>query len=152
MHLVDMRSGASTVGWNAESARLFALDTAMTVLRRNATVLSEVDRQNLAARLHEARTLVVNQRDPELGYLQASLEANLALTTTGRTRRVWLTAIDALLPDPYQAALVTTRNVVAVCSGGAFTDLAVSLRDRLAARLEEASLLSSEPPHLFQIA
>ncbi len=152
MHLVDMKSGASMNGWNAESARLFALDIAMTVLRRNAAIITEVDRKNLTARLHEARTLVVNERDDELGYLQASLESNLYLSNSGRSRTVWLTAMDALLPNPYQAALVTTRNALAVASSGPFGDLADRLRDRLTARLEEASLLTADPIHLYLTA
>lgn len=149
MHLVEMQSGAAMTGWNHESARLFAIDIAMTVLRRNATVVSEVDRQTLTARLHEARTLVVSERDDELGFLQAALEANLALARTGRARWVWLTAIDTMIPNPYRAALITTRNALAMGSSEAFVDLGTSLRDRLSARLDEGSLLSNEPGPLF---
>lgn len=152
MHLVDMQSGAPMVGWNPESARLFAIDTAMTVLRRNATAISEIDRQNLTARLHEARTLVVSERDDELGFLQAALEANLALAHSPRSRWVWLTAIDTLIPNPYRAALITTRNALAMGSSEAFVDLATSLRDRLSARLEEGSLHTTGPGPLFLTA
>lgn len=152
MHLVSMRFGASDLGWHRESARLFAIDVAMTVIRRNASSISESDRQALASRLHEARTLVVGDRDAELGFIQSALETRLATSKNPRERRVWLTAIDALLPSPYRAALISTRNALSLGATGTFTDLAAVLRDRLTARLDEGSLTGEPPRDLFLTA
>jgi hypothetical protein len=152
MHLVDMRFGVSHEGWTRESARLFAIDTAMTVVRRNLISLPEVDRQTIAARLQEARTLVVGDRDDELGFIQAALETQLGLTPVGQERRVWLTAIDALIPNPFRAALISTRNALAIGTSEAFADLGNLLRERLIARLDEGILNSGPPNTLFLTA
>jgi hypothetical protein len=152
MHLVDMRFGVSHAGWTRESARLFAIDTAMTVVRRNMTSLPEVEKQTIAARLQEARTLVVGDRDDELGFLQAALETQLSLTPVGQERRVWLTAIDALIPNPFRAALISTRNALAVGTSESFSDLGNLLRERLVARLDEGVLISEPPTSLFLTA
>ncbi len=152
MHLVDMRLGVSHEGWTGESARLFAVDTAMTVVRRNIASLPEADRQTILSRLHEARTLVVADRDDELGFIQAALEAQLGVAPVGLQRWMWLIAIDALLPNPFRAALISTRNALAVGATGAFTDLATLLRERLVARLDEGTLVSEAPSNLFLIA
>lgn len=146
MHLVDMPSGVSYSGWNAETARLFALDAAMTAIRRNLMYMSETDKHSLVTRLHEARSLVVAGRDPELGFIQASLESNLATAGPERERRIWLTAIDALIPSPFRAALVSTKNALTLATPG-LPDLASLIRGRLLARLGEGSLLSE---HLDQ--
>ena len=70
MHLVDMPPGITSAGWNDETARLFAIDTAMTSIRRHLAFLSETDKHSLVTRLHEARSLVVAGRDSELGFIQ----------------------------------------------------------------------------------
>lgn len=152
MHLVDMEFGVTNEGWNHETARLFAIDTAMTAIRRNMLVLPETDRQTLAFRLQEARTLVVAGRDGELGFLQAALEAHLSLTDPGRERRIWLTAIDALIPSPYRAALVSTKNALSLATTEALADFSKLLRDRLLARLGEGTLLSDPPTTFFLTA
>lgn len=149
MHLVEMRFGAPDSGWHPESARLYAIDVAMTVIRRNAGTLSETERQSLSARLHEARTLVVGGRDAELGFIQSALEAHMAMARGPRERRVWLTAIDALVPSPFRAALISTHNALTLGAAGNFTDLAALLRDRLTARLEEGSLTVEPPPGFY---
>jgi hypothetical protein len=152
MHLVDMRLGVTQEGWTRESARLFAIDTAMTIVRRNIPSLPEVDRQTIVGRLHEARTLVVADRDDELGFIQSALETHLCLAPAGRERRVWLITIDALLPNPYRAALISTRNALAMGASEAFTDLANLLRERLIARLDEGTLISDTSSTLFLTA
>lgn len=149
MHLVEMRLGAGATGWHRESARLYAIDVAMTVIRRNASLISETERQNLSARLHEARTLAVGGRDTELGFIQSALETHLATAKNYRERRVWLTAIDALVPSPYRAALISTRNALALGATGTFNDVSAPLRDRLAARLDEGSLTAEPPPSFY---
>lgn len=141
MHLVDMPSGVAYAGWNGETARLFALDAAMTAIRRNLVYMSETDKHSLVTRLHEARSLVVSGRDSELGFIQASLESNLATASPERERRIWLTAIDALIPSPFRAALVSTKNALTLAIPG-IPDLASLIRGRLLARLGEGSLLS----------
>jgi hypothetical protein len=151
MYLVDARAGAPSDGWQPESARLFAVDAAILVLRRHSNQISEADRQTLMERLHEARRLTVAGRDNELGFIQTALESNLALAGPGWARQVWLISIDALIPSPFRAALVVARNAL-------FTDantspgLARSLRERLLARLEEGSLLAEPSNTLFLIA
>jgi hypothetical protein len=152
MHLVNVPYGVSHDGWNRESARLFAIDTAMTATRRHMATLTEADRHSINAYLQEARTLVVAGRDSELGFLQAALESHLALAAVGLPRRLWLGAIDALIPSPYRAALVSTRNALSLGTTEAFTDLSKLLRDRLLARLGEGSLLSGPPSTLYLTA
>lgn len=142
MHLVDMPIGVTSDGWTGESARLFAVDLAMTAIRRNLRVLAEQEKQILLGKLQEARTLVVSGRDGELGFIQAALETHLVMEHPGRRRRVWLTAMDALIPSPYRAALVSTRNALRLGATEAFADLHSILRDRLLARLGEGSLIS----------
>jgi hypothetical protein len=146
MHLVDMQFGVTAEGWNTETARLYSIDVAMMVLRRNMLVLAEVDRQTLTHQLHEARTLVVSGRDSELGFLQAALESHLTLARDPQERRLWLAAIDAMLPNAYRAALVCTKNALASGTTEALSDFSSLLRDRLTARLGEGSL-HSEPGH-----
>lgn len=152
MLLVDMDQGVTSIGWNAETARLFAIDTAMAVVRRNIAVLSEPEKQRLITKLQEARALVVSGRDAELGFLQAAMEANMPLADSDRARLMWLIAIDALLPSPYRAALVTTRCALTLGIPEPLTDVSSLLRDRLLARLGEGSLHSEPTPDLFRIA
>lgn len=152
MHLVEMRFGSTNAGWHPESARLFAIDVAMTVIRRNASSIAESDRQTLVSRLHEARTLVVGNRDGELGFIQSALESQLPTSKNPRERRLWLTGIDALIPSPYRAALISTRNALSLGATGTFTDLAAVLRDRLTARLDEGSLAGEPPNDLYLTA
>lgn len=142
MHLIGLQFGATTDGWNREIARLFAIDTAMTAIRRDMTVLSDTDRHSLVSYLQEARALVVAGRDDELGFLQAAVESRMALIGPGRQRRLWLTAIDALIPSPYRAALVSTKNALSLATAEAFADLSDLLRERLVARLGEGWLLA----------
>jgi hypothetical protein len=151
MHLVDMQFGMSAEGWNTETARLYAIDIAMLVLRRNVLVLAEVDRQTLTYQLQEARCLVVSGRDSELGFLQAALETHLALARGPQERRLWLAAIDALIPDPYRAALVSTKDALSAGTE-ALAEVSTLLRDRLLARLGEGSLHSESGPTLFLTA
>lgn len=146
MHLVDMHYGVTSEGWNPETARLFAIDTAMTAIRRNLNSLPDTERHDLLSRLQETRTLVVAGRDDELGFIQAALETQLSIIPPGWRRRMWLTAIDALIPSPYRAALVSTKNALTLVSVEAFAEISDLLRNRLLARLGEGSLLS-EPPN-----
>jgi hypothetical protein len=147
-HLVDMPAEVGSDGWSGESARLFALDLAITAIQRNLTALDESERQVLIHGLQQARTLVVGGRDDEIGFLQEIFEARLRLASPDK-RMVLLSALDALIPDPYRAALVSVRDTLDM--GGADSDLADLLRDRLVARLSEGSLVS-QPSPLYQSA
>lgn len=152
MDLVHMASGSVKDGWGAQAARLYALDIAMVVVNRNVNVIAEAGRQTLFGRLQEARTLVVSGRDDELGFVQGALESHLALTREGRERHVWLTVIDAMIPNPYRAALITTRDALSLGATAAFSDVAGLARDRLVARLDEGKLMAHPAPALYLIA
>ena len=148
MHLVDMPAEVGSEGWSGESARLFALDIAMSAIRPSLTTLNESERQLLIEGLQQARTLVVGGRDDEIGFLQEAFEAQLRLASPDK-RVVLLSALDALIPDPYRAALVSVRDTLEM--GGTDPTLVDLLRDRLVARLGEESR-NSQPPPLFQSA
>lgn len=150
MRLVEAAGEVDLAGWNRKTARLFAIDAAMGAIRRDADALSEADRHNMTSYLQEAKSLVVADRDDELGFLQAAMEARLAPVTPGSLRRLWLTAIDSLLPSPYRAALVSTENAISLGTSETLADLSTLLRDRLSARPGEGSLLL-EPTTQLQI-
>lgn len=152
MELVHMGTGSAKDGWGAPAARLYALDVAMVVVNRNMNVIAEAGRQTLFGRLQEARTLVVSARDDELGFVQGALESHLSLTREGRERHVWLTVIDALIPNPFRAALICTRDALSLGATAAFADVAGLARDRLVARLDEGRLLAQPAPALYLIA
>ena len=152
MHTLEMGAGTSTDGWCAESARLFAIDVAVMVVRRQVKLLGENDRQTLMGRLTEARRLVVGDRDYELGFLQAALESQLPILAPGPERRIWLTAIDALVPSPFRAALIVTRGALSQVPKPGVSRLPQVLRERLVARLDEGYLLDEPASTLFLIA
>lgn len=135
LRLVEVVVEVDLAGWNRQTARLYAIDAAMTAIRRDAAILSDADRHNLTSYLQEGRSLAVADRDDELGFLQAAMEARLTLVTPGKRRRLWLTAIDSLIPSPYRAALVSTENTLSLGESETLADLSTLLRDRLLARL-----------------
>lgn len=140
MRLLDFAVDLDLSGWNPQTARLFALDAAMATIRRDAGILSDADRHNLTSYLQEAKSLVVADRDDELGFLQAAMEARLSLIPPGERRQVWLTAIDSLIPSPYRSALVSTENAISLGNPGTLDDLSTLLRDRLSAGSGEGSI------------
>jgi len=141
----------TSVGWDAESARLFAIDTALVVLRVNLARLAELDRQVIANSLNEARRLVVDGRDRELGHIQHRFESRLSHSWSADARSIWLTAINALLPSPFRAAETAVES--AYRAGGTDPDkLAELLADRLRARVGEWSLLTNQRSILFASA
>lgn len=142
MQLLDSAGHSDPSGWNPKTARLFAIDAAMTAIRRDAAVLSEADQHNLTSCLREAKDLVLSDRDDELGFLQTSIEVQLTLMTPGKRRQLWLTAIDSLIPSPNRAALVSTENAITLGDARAVGDLSTLLRDRLSAGSSAGS------PHL----
>lgn len=133
-----MEMEPSDAGWSLESARLFSIDVAMLALRRLWDSLEVRERQELSDALQEARRLVVDGHDEQLGYLQTALESHLIRSPL---RGVWLTALNALLPSPFRAAEATLETVMPVNLedvSGPFRDM---LRERLQARLVEGMLL-----------
>lgn len=147
MTLVELRGVANIDGWNGESARLLAIDLATITFRRRLMFVEVSDQNSLLAHLNEARKLVVGNRSDELGAIQHSLEGHLALARTGAERLVWLVAIDSLLPSPYRSALASVRAALA-----SDDDIVDYIRDRVAARLSEGSLLAMPTSTLFQTA
>jgi hypothetical protein len=146
--MIAMEVEPADVGWSEEPARLFSLDTAMLVLRRNAANLEELERQALSLRLHEARRLVVSQREAELGFIQNELESYLAQTRDTEARCVWLAAMDAMLPSPFRAAEAVVATALKL-DNDELGDLAEILQQRLRARLSEGSLMTDQPSTLF---
>lgn len=148
MRRLDAAGEANSTEWNRQTARLFAIDAAMGVIRREGVALSDADRHKLTSYLQEAKSLAVADRDDELGFLQAAMEARLSLITPGKRRQLWLTAIDSLIPSPHRAALVSTENAICLGSSGTQAGLSTLLRDRLSAGPAEGSLLLEQTAQL----
>lgn len=146
--MIAMEVEPVDVGWSEEPARLFSIDTAMLVLRRNAANLEELERQALSIRLHEARRLVVSQREAELDFIQNELESYLAQTRHAEARYIWLAAMDAMLPSPYRAAEAVVATALKM-EGDELSDLTEVLQQRLRARLSEGSLMAEQSSTLF---
>lgn len=151
MRRVNVARDADLPGWNRQTARLFAMDAAMAAIRRDVAVLSAAERHDLTSYLQEAKGLVAADRDDELGFLQAAMEARLSLITPGKRRQLWLTAIDSLIPSPYRAALVSTENAISLGNTGTPADLSTLLRNRLSASPGKGSLVL-EPTAELHIA
>ena len=136
--LLSMDIGPSDGGWSIESARLFSIDAAMLALRRLWNSVGDKERQELSGSLQEARRMVVDRRDEELGFLQLSLESRLK---DSRHRGVWLTTLNALMPCPFRAAEATLEAALQLEPHDQAESLASLLRRRLSARLDEGMLL-----------
>lgn len=137
----------SDVGWSPETARLFSIDVAMLALRSLWGYMEVGERRELSDALQEARRLVVDGHDDELGYLQAALESHLIRSPL---REVWITALNALLPSPFRAAEATLQAVPPLNADEKSEPFADMLRQRLRARLGEGMLLLEAD--LFAIA
>jgi hypothetical protein len=125
-------------GWTRESARLFAIDTAMLACRQGQGQLADGEVRLVMEKLAEARRLVVDDRDSELEWVLTALEPHL--NRPGAARAVWATVLNSLLPCPYRAAVATCRAAL-VASPARVDELSAIMRDRLRARLEEGALL-----------
>jgi hypothetical protein len=132
-------------GWNAESARLFAIDVAMLMYKRDPAAMVELDRIALLGRLGEARRLVVEGKDGDLGYVQNEFEVYL-VRASNQARSIWLTAINAMIPSPFRAARACVEAAIALSDVG---DLPERIVDRLRARMEEGSLIAQPPAQLL---
>lgn len=149
-HLIDEHLDDLDDGWSAETARLYAIDVAMVVTRRHLGFLTDQDRQLLVVKLNEARRLVIDHRAAELEWIQLEFESHLGRGSSLQTRPVWLTAINAMLPSPYRAA-VTAAAAALTLHPAEIDDLAGALRDRLRARLGEGDLHREESADLIVI-
>ena len=151
---VRMATGAgveASNGWQEESARLFAIDAALVVIRGNMTRIEELDRQAIANSLNEARRLVVDKRDNELGHLLYQLESRLTHSWSANARHLWLTAMNALLPSPYRAAQTTVESAYRIV-GQDSDRLSEQLAERLMARVGEGSLMNDRSTAMFASA
>ena len=151
---VRMATGAgveASNGWHQESARLFAIDAALVVLKSSLPQLEELDRQVIVNSLNEARRLVVDDRDGELGHLLYQLETRLTHSWSLGARPIWLTAMNALLPSPYRAAQATVELAYRIV-GQDSDHLAEVLAERLMARVGEGSLLTDRRITVFASA
>ncbi|MEX0865524.1 MAG: hypothetical protein WD269_11750 [Acidimicrobiia bacterium] len=149
--LIEVRSEETDDGWGRESARLFAIDIALLTTRRHFDRLSAADSRFLMVKLNEARRLVVDDRDHELGLVQGEFEPYLKHVVSPGARVVWLTALNALLPSPYRAA-VAALTAALTASPDQIEDLSAILGQRLRARLGEGALLREKSGDLFAIA
>ena len=149
--LIEMRSEETDDGWGREAARLFAIDIALLTTRRHIDRLSAVDSRLLMVKLNEARRLVVDDRDHELEWVQGEFEPYLRQAASTGARPVWLTALNAMLPSPYRAA-VAALTAALTASPDQIDELSVILGQRLRARLGEGAMLREESGDLFAIA
>lgn len=146
--MIEMDVEPADVGWSEEPARLFSIDTAMLVLRGHGSRLNEIERQGLSQRLHEARRLVVSNRDGELDFIQRELEPYLAQADDAEARCIWLAAMNALLPSPFRAASAVVATALELDTEDP-ADLIAVLRERLRARMGEGTLMTERVSTLF---
>lgn len=137
-------------GWNAETARLFAIDVAMLMYKQDPNALAELDRIALLSRLGEARRLVVEGKDGDLGYVQNEFEVYMVRASNPSTRSIWLTAINAVIPSPFRAAKVCVEAALTLSEVG--DDFPGRIVDRLRARLEEGALITETSTQLLALA
>jgi len=149
--LIEMRSEETDDGWGRESARLFAIDIALLTTRRHIDRLSAADSRLLMIKLNEARRLVVDDRDHDLEWVQGEFEPYLRHAVSTGARPVWLTALNAMLPSPYRAAVAALTAALSA-SADQIDELSAILGQRLRARLGEGALLREESGDLFAIA
>jgi hypothetical protein len=111
--------------------------------------LLEVDPRDLVQRLlHQTLQLVTAGRENELASIERALMTGLEAASRV-TRAVWLVALNAVLPDPFRAAVMSTEGALIAFGRGPNPRrdaVAESLRRRLVSRTEEASLLGSAAP------
>lgn len=144
--VVDMDIEPVDLGWGREPARLLSIDAAILSLKRNAAAISEADRHTLCSSLHEARRCVVDGREDQLEYILNTLETHLNVSKpwSEDAKSIWLTAMNALLPDPYRAVRATMHAALRVEPGHSRAGLIEALRQRIRARLDEGILLMDE--------
>jgi hypothetical protein len=134
--------------WDETYARLYAIDCASIVYRYHTPDLNETARDLVQRLLHEALQLVTAGRDNELASIERALMTGLQ-SASQVTRTVWLAALNAVLPDPFRAAVMSTEAALFAFGRGPNPRrdaVAESMRRRLISRTEEASLLGPAAP------
>lgn len=134
--------------WDETYARLYAIDCASIVYRYHTPDLTDSARDLVQRLLHQTLQLVTAGRENELASIERALMTGLEAASRV-TRAVWLVALNAVLPDPYRAAVMSTEGALIAFGRGPNPRrdaVAESLRRRLVSRTEEASLLGSAAP------
>ena len=94
--------------WDEPYARLYAIDCASIVFRYHLPDLTEPARELIQRLLHQTLTLVTAGRENELASIERALMTGLEAASRV-TRSVWLVALNAVLPDPFRAAVMSTE-------------------------------------------
>jgi hypothetical protein len=134
--------------WDETYARLYAIDCASIIYRYHTPDLSETSRDLVQRLLHQARQLATTGRENELASIERALMTGLQ-SASRVTRAVWLVALNAVLPDPFRAAIMSTEAALYAFGRGPNPRrdaVAESVRRRLASRTEEAGLLGLTAP------
>jgi hypothetical protein len=129
--------------WDDTYARLFAIDCASIVYRYHLPDLNDAARDLVQRLLHQALQLVTAGRQSELASIEQALMTGLQAASRV-TRSVWLVALNAVLPDPFRAAVMSTEAALFAFGRGPNPRrdaVAESVRRRLISRTEESSLL-----------
>ena len=131
--------------WDEHCARLYAIDCASIVYRCHLPDLTDTARDLMQHLLLEALRLVRADRANELGSIERALMIGLETAST-MTRPAWLVALNAILPDPFRAAVMTTGAALHI--GGRSPNprrdaVAGALLRRILSRTEESALLGS---------
>lgn len=131
--------------WEEPYARLYAIDCASIVFRYHLPDLTEPARDLIQRLLHEALQLVTAGRDNELASIERALMTGLEAASRV-TRSVWLVALNAVLPDPFRAAVMSTEASLHAFGRGPNPRrdaVAEAVRRRAFSRTEESALLGS---------
>lgn len=134
--------------WEETYARLYAIDCASIVFRYHTPDLTETARDLVQRLLHQTLQLVTAGRENELASIERALMTGLEAASR-ITRSVWLVALNAVLPDPFRAAVMSTEAALHAFGRGPNPRrdaVAESVRRRVFARTEEAALLGSTGP------
>jgi hypothetical protein len=131
--------------WDEPYARLFAIDCASIVFRYHLPDLTDPARDLIQRLLHQALQLVTAGRENELASIERALMTGLEAASRV-TRSVWLVALNAVLPDPFRAAVMSTEAALYAFGRGPNPRrdaVAEAVRRRVFSRTEESALLGS---------
>jgi hypothetical protein len=131
--------------WDEHFARLYAIDCATIVYRYHLPDLTDQARDLVQRLLHQTLQLVASGREKELSSVERALMTGLEAASRV-TRSVWLVALNAVLPDPFRAAVMSTEASLQAFGNGPNPrrdTVAEGLRRRAFARTEESALIGS---------
>lgn len=129
--------------WDEQYARLYAIDCASIVFRYHLPDLTDQSRDLVQRLLHQALQLVTAGRENELSSVERALMTGLDAASRV-TRSVWIVALNAVLPDPFRAAVMSTEAALQAFGRGPNPRrdaVAEGVRRRAFARTEESALL-----------